>query len=1787
MADYIRKMDVGVGINANWGEINKLQDNLAKIKRSMSDIGKAKFNDDATKRATQNAESHAKAVDQEAKATDKNAKSADDLSKSQSRVSAETGRVGAQATNSSRGFDKLTAAQNRAVIAGKKIDTINKGLQKVANATRAVSLGVGAAAAYGIKKSMDLQDIEKRTTALLVTGGEKRAEAQKNVNQMQIDGAKYSKMYGKSQTELADGYQELVKRGYDSNQALGAQKSLLQASIASGDSYSDVVHGATTALESFGMRTQSTSGMLANTKTVVNQLAYSADMTATDFHGISKAMEYVGTAAHQSGFSLHETAAAIGELSNYGLEADKAGTGLRKMIVSLQSPGKTAADQLSALGLRTKNFVAQNGKMKTIAQIMGILHDKTKDMGQAEKGTVFHNLFGTTGQQAGQILSQSTESLKKLDKEVENSQKKNYVQNLATKNMGTTKAEWNKLKQSVTAVAMTFGKVLLPPLTQVMNGLAHMADDISNMPKMAQNFVAFGTMAVAGIYPVTKALQALLATAKTVNNIHANGLVGAVQNSVTGTNGHITGLAKRRATKSIAEDVVANTTGSVAGSTAEKVVTGSGAQVAEKAGGSVLSKVFGKAIPGLNLLLAATPLLTATKKTAGRQIGKAVGGMGGVAGGTAAGAALGSVIPGPGTAIGAVLGAAGGALGGLAGDKLGGKVGADFQKGFNAKTKKGFKIPVAIKGGAKKVFSDLGKGFDVAKNSIVKSAKWLGNSVTKAFKPLGKTASNSWGSIKNSADKAFKPLGKQFAGVGKAYSQMSKSIRNSAAFKSVTGFINKSFIPTLQKVGSWMGKVAKYLWNTEIKKAVSSLQIAFKGITSVAKWALGSLGGIISGSLQTVKGIFETFDGIFSGKWTKMWTGVKDVFSGIFNTIFAPFKNALKGVTNAVSNAWDSLRGKGQGKDSKKSKGHAKGGRITASETALVGEEGFEFVTNKQHGNRLVGTNGPELTKLHAGDNVFNHRDSLKLAHGGLGKGKTIPGFAKGNASLGKSSNKAKAQVSEIRVKTPSGGLNATEKSTKKSMSTISSTIVTGYSKSTKSSQKSINGFSRASNKTWNSVAKQTKSSADKIQKNSMVNYNGLTKHAVSSIKQLGSKNASQWKNIYSDSNHYTGLLKKSAIADFDNTQKGVYAQIIQMRKQVSDQLNAMTNNFQKQMNLLPKYAHSAMSDAINQLNKGFSSINGVLGQFGGGGSVLKLAHYAKGTQGVAKHDHMAVVNDAKWGPKQEAIVHADGSFDLPRGTNKIVPIRKGDAVMTGQDTQTAQNRGILPRYAKGKDSKSTLKSLINNDNSNPSKAFNRDFTAKIDSNALGSSLSKGLQSVNKGASIKVGNPWNAEVWSQMSDAMSGGGSAAGGNWLNNPGMPQTDGFGSSRASMYGKGAVHDGADYSAGIGSAIRAIHGGKVYKVGGTGIADLGKVIEVKSDDGFREIYQEFGDMNNIKVAVGDIIKTGQTIATLGHLVGAGSGSHVHIGVAKSEPLSKNMLSTAGWYDPSKMHGNSDGSSKLKHKKSKNPALTKLVKSQIASQLKWVGKNLADDEDAGGSMGNPGGAGVGRWKSSVIKALKANHFAATDSQVQAWMRVIARESNGNPRAINNWDSNAKAGHPSKGLVQTIGPTFESNKFPGHGNIYNGYDNLLAGIHYAAKAYGRGAGMFARVSGPLGYANGGWSERPKIFGEVPGQPEVVINPKRDSADRLISEAITARNKATGRKPKAQAVKGNAKVATKASAPTINITINANGSNNAKEIAKLAKQAVKEGWDELNDKYAEQQGYNDEGGFII
>ncbi|WP_310652867.1 tape measure protein [Lactobacillus jensenii] len=190
------------------------------------------------------------------------------------------------------------------------------------------------------------------------------------------------------------------------------------------------------------------------------------------------------------------------------------------------------------------------------------------------------------------------------------------------------------------------------------------------------------------------------------------------------------------------------------------------------------------------------------------------------------------------------------------------------------------------------------------------------------------------------------------------------------------------------------------------------------------------------------------------------------------------------------------------------------------------------------------------------------------------------------------------------------------------------------------------------------------------------------------------------------------------------------------------------------------------------------------------------------------------------------------------------------------------------------------------------------------------------------------------------------------------------------------------------------------------------------------------------------------------------------------------------------------------------KNPAqaLTNLVNSAISGLLHGNANFVKFGEDVVHKMvagfqakwkemlkkvddqiQNPPGSGVERWRSALEKALEMNGLPTTGAYVNAWLRQIQTESSGNPNAVGGTDGLAD-GHAT-GLLQTKPGTFRANAFPGHGNIFNGFDNMLAAIRYALRRYG--SSMLAVIGHGHGYADGGIATTPSIFGEA--GPEMAI----------------------------------------------------------------------------------------------
>lgn len=170
-------------------------------------------------------------------------------------------------------------------------------------------------------------------------------------------------------------------------------------------------------------------------------------------------------------------------------------------------------------------------------------------------------------------------------------------------------------------------------------------------------------------------------------------------------------------------------------------------------------------------------------------------------------------------------------------------------------------------------------------------------------------------------------------------------------------------------------------------------------------------------------------------------------------------------------------------------------------------------------------------------------------------------------------------------------------------------------------------------------------------------------------------------------------------------------------------------------------------------------------------------------------------------------------------------------------------------------------------------------------------------------------------------------------------------------------------------------------------------------------------------------------------------------------------------------------------------NNALGSAAKKTESEQTNWLKKMVAEN------VGNPGGAGVQRWKPFVKRALALNHLSTSAGMINKVLRQIQTESGGNPAAIGGNDGLADGN--AMGLMQTKPGTFSAYAFPGHKNILNGFDSLLAGLAYAKATYGADLSFLGNGHG---YDNGGHVMSPQIAPIAEKNDEFVINPRRKTA---------------------------------------------------------------------------------------
>ena len=240
---------------------------------------------------------------------------------------------------------EITGLDNKLKQVDADVGQFQRSVGNYANAFRGAgrsilsSFGVGSAASVlvaGIRNAASVvADFDQAQANLASVTGKTREEIQGLTD----DAKRYGGTTAFTASQVSELQLELAKLGFTTQEIQDSTKSIIDFSVATGAEIPRAAKLAGASLRIFNLDAK-------EMERVVSVLGVSTTKSALDFGKLETAMSTVGPVANAFGFSIEETVALLGGLSNAGFDASKAAVATRNIILKLADSGGELAQEL-------------------------------------------------------------------------------------------------------------------------------------------------------------------------------------------------------------------------------------------------------------------------------------------------------------------------------------------------------------------------------------------------------------------------------------------------------------------------------------------------------------------------------------------------------------------------------------------------------------------------------------------------------------------------------------------------------------------------------------------------------------------------------------------------------------------------------------------------------------------------------------------------------------------------------------------------------------------------------------------------------------------------------------------------------------------------------------------------------------------------------------------------------------------------------------------------------------------------------------------------------------------------------------------------------------------------------------------------------------------------------------------------------------------------------------------------------------------------------------------------
>lgn len=332
-----------------------------------------------------------------------------------------------------------------------------------------VTISAGAGIADTVQTYADFEAAMSEVKAISGATSEEFAQLTDKANQM---GA-VTKF---TASESAEAFKYMAQAGWDAKEMMDGIEGLMSLAAASGEDLGTASDIVTDALTAFGMSAKE-SGRFADV------MAMAANATNTDVAKMGDTFKYVAPVAGALGYSIEDTAVAIGLMANNGIKASQAGTSLRSLLTNLTHPVGQAEDAINDLGISITNA---DGSVKPLSQTLQELRSKFGALSEAERAQYAAMLAGQEGMSGLlAIVNASDQDFADLTEQINNSS--GAAQEMADIMMDNLAGKFELFTGALDSMKMSLGERFKPYLMDALEWLTDKVPDVENALLTAMN----------------------------------------------------------------------------------------------------------------------------------------------------------------------------------------------------------------------------------------------------------------------------------------------------------------------------------------------------------------------------------------------------------------------------------------------------------------------------------------------------------------------------------------------------------------------------------------------------------------------------------------------------------------------------------------------------------------------------------------------------------------------------------------------------------------------------------------------------------------------------------------------------------------------------------------------------------------------------------------------------------------------------------------------------------------------------------------------------------------------------------------------------------------------------------------------------------------------------------------------------------------------------------------------------------------------------------------------------